>query len=81
MLNREIVKINSFPYYSAMFHLMEINIVSENINIDILKDKSNLLNPNISRESSAYSDLLSVSYINRMEAQNLNPSWADQTEF
>jgi len=72
--NREIVDINSFTYNSAMSNSMEPNAISKNVNMDLLRGRSNLSSSNLSRESLAYSNLSSVPYVDRIEAQNNNPS-------
>jgi len=47
--NRKVANINSFTYNSIMSHSVRSNIISENINIDLLKDRFNSLSPNFSR--------------------------------
>ena len=47
--NRKVANINFFTYNSIMSHSVRSNIISENINIDLLKDKFNSLSPNFSR--------------------------------
>ena len=74
MSNKEVVNINFFTNNFTIFHSIDSNIVSEDINIDVSKDKSNLSSPNLSRESLTHSDLSSVSYVDRMETQNNDPS-------
>jgi len=56
-----------------MSHSIKLNVVSKDINIDLLRDKFNLLSPNLSRELSTHLDLSSISYIDRVEAQDDNP--------
>ena len=71
---RELVNINSLVYISTMFHLIDLNSVSENINIDIIRDRSHHSSADNYRESSAHSDVFSISYKVRMGAQNHNLS-------
>ena len=78
--NREIMNINSFPINSAMNYSMEINTISEDVNMDTLRGRSNSLSSNLLWELSTYSDLSSVLYVDRIETQNNNPLWANQTE-
>jgi len=56
-----------------MSHFIELNVVSKDINIDLLRDRFNLLSPNLSRELSTHLNLSSISYMDRIEAQNDNP--------
>jgi len=56
-----------------MSHSIELNVVSKDINIDLLRDKFSLLSSNLSRELLTHLDLSSISYIDRIEAQNDNP--------
>ena len=72
--NREIVDINSFTYNSAMSNSMEPNTISKNVNIDLLRGRSNLSSSNLSIKSLAYSNLSSVLYVDIIEAQNNNSS-------
>ena len=46
---------------------MEISTVSEDVNMDILRDRSIALSPNLSRESSTHSDLSSQLYVDKVE--------------
>jgi len=78
--NKEIANINSSINILAISHLIEINAFFKDINIHELRGRSIVSSPNSSRNPLAYSDLLSVLYVDRMEAQNANPSWANQTE-
>jgi len=67
---RDIVNTNNFPFHSAMSNLIEINNISEDININVPRSRSTVLSPNFSKESSIYSDLSSQLYANRMEVEN-----------
>ena len=49
---------------------MKVNAISKDINMDELRGIFLLLSPNISRETSTHSDILFISYIDRMETQN-----------
>ncbi len=51
-----------------------------NIKIDTPRVQSAMFRTNNSRELSVYSSISSISYIERIEAQNNNPSWADQVD-
>ena len=70
MPNREIANINLSSYNSAMSNSMEVNAISEDINMDEPRGRSLLSSPNTSREMSAHSDLSSIPYVDRIEAQN-----------
>ena len=63
-----------------MSNLIEVNAISEDININKLRGKSLLLSPNISRKMLNYLDILSISYVDKMEAQNNDLSWFNQTK-
>ena len=80
VLNREIVNIKSFLNISVMSNLVEVNNFSEDINIDKLKGRSMILSHISLRVTLAYLDILYISYVNRMKAQNNNLSWFNQTE-
>ena len=47
--NRKVANINSFTYNSTISNSMGSNIISEDINIDLLRDRFNSLSPNFSR--------------------------------
>jgi len=49
-----------------------------NIEIDTPRVQSAMSSTNNSRELLVYSSISSISYIERIEAQNNNLSWADQ---
>ena len=59
---------------------MAYNNKNKNIDIDTLRDRSVNTNTNGSRELSIYSSTSFISYIERMEAQNNNPSWTNQVD-
>ena len=80
VLNREIVNIKSFLNISVMSNLVEVNNFLEDINIDKLKGRSMILSHISLRVTLAYLDILYISYVNRMKAQNNNLSWFNQTE-
>lgn len=63
-----------------MSNLVEVNNFSEDINIDKLKGRSMILSHISLRVTLAYLDILYISYVNRMKAQNNNLSWFNQTE-
>lgn len=67
---RDIVNINEFIFNSAMSNLIEINNISENVNMDIPRGRSIMLSWNSSRKSSTHSDLLSQFYADRIEVEN-----------
>lgn len=54
------------------------NNMNININMDTLRDRSIHSSTDNSRELSAYLSISSVSYIEKIEAQSNNPSWANQ---
>jgi len=64
------MNINSFFYKSAMSHSLEVNIIFENINMDKLRGRLRLSSQNSLRESLVQSNLSSVLYMDRIEAQN-----------
>ena len=70
MLIRDIANTNNFLFHLAISNPIEINNISENVNIDVLRGRSTTLSPNSSRESFIYSDLLSQLYTNRIEVEN-----------
>jgi len=78
--NREITNINSFPINSAINHSIKVNTISEDINMDALRGRSNSLSPNLLWKSLTHSNLSFVLYVDRIEAQNNNPLWTDQTK-
>ena len=59
---------------------MAYNNKNKNIDIDTLRGRSVNTNTNGSRELSIYSSASFISYIERMEAQNNNPSWTNQVD-
>ena len=77
---REIVNTNNFPFHSAMSNPIEINNISEDVNMDVPRSRSTALSPNSSRESSTHSDLSSQLYADRMEAENEKLPWDEQVE-
>jgi len=78
--NREFANIKSSFHTSAMHHSLEVNAISEDVNMDEPRGRSKSSTRNPSRESSVISNLSSVPYVNRMKAQSDEPSWANQTE-
>jgi len=78
--NREIVNINSLSTFSTMYNSLRPNVVSEDVCMNVLIQRSNTLSLNLSREFSAYSSIFLVLYEDHMEAQNNNFSWADQMD-
>jgi len=57
---------------------MESNCVSEDVNIEVPRGRTNCSSINSSREPSNHSNVSSISYNIRMEAQNNNLTWAEQ---
>ena len=53
-----------------MFNI-EINNISEDINMDALRERSPAPSPNSSRNSSIHSDTSSQIYANKVEAENM----------
>jgi len=78
---RDIANTNNFPFHSAMSNPIEINNISENVNMDVPRSRSTALSPKSSRESSTHFDLSSQLYADRMEAENEKLSWDKQVEF
>ena len=68
--NREIMNINLSSYNSSISHLVKVNTISKDININKLRGKFKLFNLNFFRESLVHSDISSISYMNRIEAQS-----------
>jgi len=68
--NREIMNINFSSYNSAISHLVEVNTISKDININKLRGKFKLSNLNSFRESLVHLDISSISYMDRIEAQS-----------
>ena len=67
--NREIV--NKYPFNSsAMSSLNDTNNVSEDININSPRGRSNIISQNFSREHSTISSISSMAYSKQMEIQN-----------
>jgi len=72
--NREIA--NTYISFNNpdMPNLVEINTISKDVNIDKLRDRFLLSSLNVSKETLTHSNILSILYINRMEAQSNNLS-------
>jgi len=68
--NREIA--NTYISFNNldMPNLVEINTISKDVNIDKLRDRFLLSSPNVLKETLTYSNILSIPYINRIEAQS-----------
>jgi len=78
--NKEIAN-KFFPFnISAMSNSVEVHNFSKDINMDETKDRFVALSLISSRATSMYSNTLSIPYINRMEAQNNDLFWFNQTE-
>ncbi|KAL9712158.1 hypothetical protein Ac2012v2_005235 [Leucoagaricus gongylophorus] len=78
--NREIANINSFTIPSAMSNPADSKGVSEDIQMGAPRGRSAIASANSSRESSVLSKASSIEYSARMEAQSVDPNWANQTE-
>ena len=78
--NREIANINSFTILSVMSSLANFKDVSEDIQIDAPRGRSVITSANLSRDSSVLSKASYIKYSACMEAQSVNPNWANQTE-
>ena len=63
-----------------MSNSVEVHNLSEDVNMDETRGRSMALSPISSRATSTHSNALSIPYIDRMEAQNNNSSWFNQTE-
>jgi len=63
-----------------MSSLNNTNNVSEDINMDSPKGRSNIISRNSSREHSTASSVSSVAYSKQMEIQNDDPNWTNQTD-
>ena len=68
--NREIVNSNTFSLHSAMTLSKKFDNTSEDINMNKLRNRSILLSTNHFKKSSTHSEILSIPYIDKMEAQN-----------
>ena len=64
-----------FTQYSAVSFSIGHNCVFEDINMNIPRDRSNLSSPNSFRKSSTHLAMPSISYVDRIEVQNLCSSW------
>ena len=78
--NKETMNKNYISSCSAMSNFIKFKVVSENINIDTFREQSNSLSLIPSRGVLAHSSISLISYENWIEAQNEDPSWADQTK-
>ena len=78
--NRESANTYYFLFFSVMLYPVEVNNISKDINMDKLRGKSKSSSTNFSRESLTHSDILSVPYMDRIEVQSKNLSWANQIE-
>lgn len=67
--NIKIANYDSFNLQSAIYYSMKDNNTSEDANMDDLRGRSVLSNPNLLRKLSAYLELFSVPYIDRIETQ------------
>ena len=73
---------NKIPstYNSTLSSQIDPNAVSENVNMEVPRGRTNYSSTNTSRELSTHSNVSSVPYNIRMELQNNNPTWADQVD-
>ena len=55
-----------------MNYSIEVNAISEGINIDTLRRRSNSSSPNLLQELLTHSDPSFILYVDRMKAQNNN---------
>jgi len=62
-----------------MSSLNDTNNVSEDINIDSLRGRSNVISRNFSKKHSTISSISSVAYSKWIKIQNDDPTWANQT--
>jgi len=67
---RELVNINFSVHNSAMFISSDSKVILEDVNIEVLRDKTQNSSANGSRKSSKYSVIFSVPYNVRIEVQN-----------
>ena len=75
--NRELAN-TLFPFdTSTLFNPMVQNNINMDMDIDTPRGRSAIHN---SRELLAHSSVSSIPYVERMETQSNNPSWADQVE-
>jgi len=70
----ELANIISSIYISTISSQIDPNTVSENVNMEVLRDRTNYSNTHTSRELSSHSNTSSVLYNIRMELQNNNPT-------
>jgi len=68
---RDIVNTNQF--FLPTSNSIEINNISEDINMDALIGRSPAPSPNSLRNSSIHSDASSQIYTNKVEAENVKP--------
>ena len=64
----------------AMSNSVEVNNLSEDVNMDKTRDRSRTPSPISSRATSIHLNTLSITYVDRMEVQNNDLSWFNQTE-
>jgi len=78
--NRELAD-TLFPFdISILSNPMTNNNMNMNIDMNNPRGRTVNASANSSRKSSTHSSVSSISYIERMEAQNNNPSQADQVD-
>ncbi|KAL9712961.1 hypothetical protein Ac2012v2_004202 [Leucoagaricus gongylophorus] len=78
--NRELAN-TLFPFdTSTLFNPMVQNNINMDMDIDTPRGRSAIPSANNSRELLAHSSVSSIPYVERMETQSNNPSWADQVE-
>jgi len=78
--NREIANKLFLFNILAMSNSVKVHNLSEDVNIDKTRGRYIVLSPISSRAASTHSNASSIPYINRIEAQNNNHFWFNQTE-
>jgi len=75
------VNTNQFPFFLPTSNPIEINNISEDINMDVLRGRFSAPSPNSSRDPSIHSDASSQIYANKIEVENVKLDWAEQVKF
>ena len=78
--NRELANTLFLFSSNTSIFFRAINHNNMDIEVDTPRRRLTSSSVNVFKESLAHSSILFISYVNRMEAQNNDPSWADQVE-
>ena len=80
VLIRDIVNTNQFLFFLPMSNPIEINNISEDINMDVLRERFSTPSPNSSGDSSIHSDASFQIYADKIEVENMKLDWAEQVK-